>query len=95
VPGNRGLGRPVAHTAPGVQHGLPAWVNLEVPPVPTRDDLRELAVLTALGVAVGLVHLAVRPGLPFVAAPPAMCELSSGPAVVAEQPRMSVLEDAP
>lgn len=68
--------------------------------MPTRDDLRDLAVLTALGVVLGLVHLAARPGLPWVAEPPAMCELSSEPAVDAppEDPGMSremSVEDAP
>lgn len=66
--------------------------------MPTRDDLRELAVLTALGVTLGLVHLAARPGLPVVASPPAVCELSSGPAAPFEpepEPEMSRLEAAP
>lgn len=64
--------------------------------MPTRDDLRDLAVLSALGLVLGLVHLAARPGLPWVAAPPAMCELSSGPAVSLppEDPGMS-LEEVP
>jgi hypothetical protein len=39
----------------------------------TRHDLRELAVLTALGLVLGLVHLALRPGLPLFAAPAAAC----------------------
>jgi hypothetical protein len=63
--------------------------------VPTRNDLRELAFLTAAGVALGLLHLALRPGLPLLSAPPAVCELSSGPAALAPEPNMSVLEDAP
>ncbi len=39
----------------------------------TRHDLRELAVLTALGLVLGVVHLALRPGLPLLAAPAALC----------------------
>lgn len=69
----------------------------------TRDDLRDLAVLTAMGLVLGLVHLAARPGLPWVAEPPAMCELSSEPAGPAaslppEDPGMSremSVEEAP
>lgn len=62
----------------------------------TRDDLRDLAVLTALGVVLGLVHLAARPSLPWTAEPPAMCELSPGPAesLPPEDPGMS-LEEVP
>jgi hypothetical protein len=80
-----------------VRHGPPAWDTLEDSAVPTREDLRELAVLTALGVTLGLVHLAARPGLPVVASPPpALCELSSGPAAPVEpEPEMSRLEAAP
>ncbi|MBL9099365.1 MAG: hypothetical protein JNL82_00320 [Myxococcales bacterium] len=63
--------------------------------MPTRDDLRELAVLTAAGVALGLLHLALRPGLPLLSTPPAVCELSSGPAAFEPEANMSVLEDAP
>lgn len=68
-----------------------------IPPVPTRDDLRDLAVLTGLGLVLGLVHLFVRPGLPLVAQPPAMCELSSGPGVSlpADEPGVSLAEDVP
>ncbi len=43
----------------------------------TRDDLRQLAVLTALGAVLGLVHLGLRPDLPVLADPaePAACVL--------------------
>ncbi len=85
------------HLSADVQRGLPAWDNLVNSPVPTRDDLRDLAVLTALGVVLGLVHLAVRPGLPLVAQPPAMCELSEEPGISLppEEPVMSIAEDVP
>lgn len=61
----------------------------------TLDDLRELAVLTALGVVLGLFHLAVRPGLPLLSSPPATCELSPGSAPFEPEQTMSVLEDEP
>lgn len=48
--------------------------------MPTRDDLRELAVLTALGLGLGLLHLAVRPGLTWLAAPAAACTAGAAPA---------------
>lgn len=41
----------------------------------TPHDLRELLLLTALGVVLGLVHLVLRPGLPVVAEPAAACTL--------------------
>jgi hypothetical protein len=41
----------------------------------TRHDLRELLTLTAVGVVIGLVHLALRPELPMVAEPAAACVL--------------------
>lgn len=65
--------------------------------MPTRDDLRDLAVLTALGVGLGLVHLLARPGLPLIAEPPAMCELASEPEISLppEDPGMSIAEDQP
>lgn len=59
----------------------------------TRDDLRELAVLTALGAVVGLVHLALRPELPALAEPaPAACSLPEPEPVLAsgEEAPMSV-----
>ena len=49
----------------------------------TRHDLRELAVLTALGLVLGVVHLALRPGLPLLAAPAALCSAGAAPADVA------------
>ena len=51
----------------------------------TRDDLRELAVLTAAGVVLGLGHLALRPGLPLLAAPAAQCS-ADPPADLAFEP---------
>lgn len=41
----------------------------------TRHDLRELLILTAVGVVGGLAHLALRPELPMVAEPAAACTL--------------------
>lgn len=64
-----------------------------------RDDLRQLAVLTAVGVLVGCAHLALRPGLPFFAAPAAACTLAEVPAVEpvapVEAPMSMIPEDAP
>ena len=54
--------------------------------VMTRDDLRELAVLTAVGVVLGLVHLTLRPGLPLLAAPAAQCSAGEAPAEQAFEP---------
>lgn len=62
--------------------------------MPTRDDLHDLAALTAFGLALGLAHLVLRPGLPLVASPPAVCD-AAAPAAFEEEPTMSVLEDAP
>jgi hypothetical protein len=46
----------------------------------TRHDLRELAVLTALGLVLGLAHLALRPGLPLLAAPATECSAGASAA---------------
>lgn len=51
----------------------------------TRHDLRELAVLTALAVVLGFVHLVLRPGLPLLAAPAAQCS-AGAPAVPGFEP---------
>lgn len=45
----------------------------------TCHDLRELAVLTAVGLVLGLVHLGLRPGLPLFAAPAAACSAGELP----------------
>ncbi len=51
----------------------------------TRHDLRELAALTALGLVLGVAHLALRPGLPLLAAPAAQCSADeAGPPVLME-----------
>lgn len=42
----------------------------------SRDDLRELLILTALGALLGLGHLVLRPGLPVLAQPAAACTLA-------------------
>ena len=65
-----------------------------------RDDLRQLAVLTAVGVTLGCAHLALRPGLPFFAAPAAACTLAEAPvpaeSVAPVEAPMSVIpEDSP
>ncbi|MBA3546107.1 MAG: hypothetical protein H0T76_06475 [Nannocystis sp.] len=52
----------------------------------TRNDLRELAVLTAVGVVLGLVHLTLRPGLPLLAAPAAQCSAGEAPVEQAFEP---------
>ncbi len=70
---------PIAASAPLV---LPS----EGSAVKPRDDLRELAVLTAFGVVLGLVHLLVRPGLPLLAAPAALCSADEAPAEPAFEP---------
>lgn len=59
-----------------------------------RHDLRELAVLTALGVVLGLGHLALRPGLPLFAAPAAQCSAGEPPAELAfeAEPLESVID---
>jgi len=56
----------------------------------TRHDLRELAVLTALAVVLGLVHLVLRPGLPLLAAPAAQC--SAGEPAAVPEPIESVID---
>ena len=45
----------------------------------TRQDLRELALLTALGTLAGLVHLGLRPAFPMLAEPAAACTLDGLP----------------
>lgn len=45
----------------------------------TRQDLRELVILTALGAVVGLVHLGLRPELPVLAEPATACTLDDSP----------------
>jgi hypothetical protein len=52
----------------------------------TRHDLRELAALTALGLVLGVVHLALRPGLPLLAAPAAQCSAGEAPGEPAFEP---------
>lgn len=59
----------------------------------TRHDLRELAALTALGLVLGLVHLALRPGLPLLAAPAAACTAGELPAAFEPEPIESVIDD--
>lgn len=61
----------------------------------TRHDLRELAALTALGLVLGLVHLALRPGLPLLAAPAAACTAAELPAApdFESEPLESVIDD--
>lgn len=59
----------------------------------TRHDLRELAMLTALGLVLGLVHLALRPGLPLFAAPAAACSASEPPALEFESEPIESLID--
>ena len=59
----------------------------------TRQDLRELVLLTALGAVVGLVHLGLRPDLPVLAEPAAACTLDPVPeaaAPVVETPAVSM-----
>jgi hypothetical protein len=59
----------------------------------TRQDLRELVLLTALGAVVGLVHLGLRPELPVLAEPAAACSLDAMPeaaAPVVEAPAASM-----
>ena len=60
----------------------------------TRHDLRELAVLTALGMVLGLVHLLARPGLPLFAAPAAQCSAGDSPATpdFEQEPVESVID---
>ena len=54
----------------------------------TRQDLRELVILTALGTLVGIVHLGLRPELPVLAEPATACTLDDvpGPTAVPEPP---------
>ncbi len=46
----------------------------------TRQDMRELAVLTAVGAVLGLAHLGLRPALPVLAEPAAACTLDDAEA---------------
>lgn len=56
----------------------------------TRHDLRELAALTALGVVLGVAHLALRPDLPLLAAPAAQCSADEpAPAAPESEPLAS------
>lgn len=59
-----------------------------------HHDLRELAALTALGVVLGLAHLALRPDLPLLAAPAAQCSAGEPPAALASEaePLESVID---
>lgn len=50
----------------------------------TRQDLRELVLLTAIGAVVGLAHLGLRPELPVLAEPAAACTLDGMPEPAAE-----------
>lgn len=60
-----------------------------------RDDLRQLAALTAVGVTLGCAHLALRPGLPVFAAPAAAaCTLTEPTSGAGSEPLESVV-DAP
>jgi hypothetical protein len=59
----------------------------------TRHDLRELAVLTALGLVLGLLHLALRPGLPLLAAPAAECSAGEPAPAFELEPIESVIDD--
>jgi hypothetical protein len=52
----------------------------------THHDLRELAVLTAMGLVLGLGHLALRPGLPLFAAPAAACSAGEPPPALDFEP---------
>lgn len=69
----------------------------------TPHDLRELLLLTALGVVLGLAHLVLRPGLPVVAEPAAACTLAEPPvdstppeplASTPQEPMSSMLPEA-
>lgn len=65
-----------------------------------RRDLRELAVLLAVGLVVGLGHLALRPDMPWVPAPRAdatMCDGGAGLSLQPEaaEPLMSSPEEVP
>ncbi len=69
--------------------------------MPIRHDLHEFLALTALGVVLGLAHLALRPGLPVVAEPAAACTLDEPPAAPQEplsstppEPMSSMLPEA-
>ena len=59
----------------------------------TRHDLRELAALTALGVVLGLIPLALRPGRPVFAEVAAQCSADADAGVDAEP--ATALESAP
>jgi len=52
----------------------------------TRQDLRELVILTALGAVVGLVHLGLRPELPVLAEPATACTLDDSPEPTEPEP---------
>ncbi len=52
----------------------------------TRQDLRELVILTTLGAVLGLVHLGLRPELPVLAEPAAACTLDEPPTPAAPEP---------
>lgn len=62
----------------------------------TRHDLRELAALTALGLVLGLAHLALRPGLPLFAAAAAQCSADEAaptePEPLASEPQASMID---
>jgi hypothetical protein len=58
----------------------------------TPHDLRELLLLTALGVVLGLVHLVLRPGLPVVAEPAAACTLDEPLPALTPEPLASTPE---
>lgn len=59
----------------------------------TRHDLRELAALTALGLVLGLTHLALRPGLPVLAEVAAQCSADAEPAAALESAPQSSMID--
>lgn len=58
-------------------------------------DIRELAVLLAAGLALGLAHLALRPDLPWVPAPRAEATMCGGEEPSAPAPLASPLSSEP
>ena len=66
----------------------------------TRQDLRELVVLTAIGTGLGLAHLGLRPDLPVLAEPAQACTLDADhldpdhPALAPTQPPVASIAPA-
>lgn len=61
-----------------------------------RRELQELALLLGIGTAVGIIHLALRPEMTWLAAPRQEGVCDGGGASLAEpEVLMSTAEDAP